>query len=418
MAEPAATGSPVRNIVLLSVSQAIVGSNQAIVGAIGALTAASMIPDRSFATLPVTLMIIGTALATGPSAWLIHSWGRREAFIFGAALSIPAALIAAYAAWAGSFWIFCVALALLGVTAAFPNQYRFAIADSVPLPLKARAISWVLFGGVVSGFIGPQISILSKDWVPGHPFTATYLVMGILAILAIGVLLATRLAPTLKTAEERKGGRGVPQLLRSVDILIPMITAATSYALMVLVMVSAPLAMVYLCGHSAADAAFAIQWHIVAMFAPSFITGAIINRLGANLTAAIGLTLIIAAAVVNLSGITVLHFVVSLVFIGVGWNFGFIASTAILSASYRPEEAARVQGLNEMVVFGVMALASIASGILLDRIGWQSVNVLVIPVAAAAFLLLGWGDIARRRRRGTQVPSEERIDSMNVRSSP
>jgi MFS family permease len=197
-----------------------------------------------------------------------------------------------------------------------------------------------------------------------------------------------------------------------------MLTAAISYALMVLVMVSAPLAMVYLCGHSPADAAFAIQWHIISMFAPSFITGAIISRLGSYLTAGIGLSLIIAAAIVNLTGITVLHFSIALVLIGVGWNFGFIASTAILSASYRPEEAARVQGLNEMVVFGVMALASIASGLLLQMIGWQSINVLVIPIATAAILLLGWGDMTRRRRRVAQAPIEERIDSMNVRSSP
>jgi MFS family permease len=399
MAEPKPTGSPVRNITLLSFCQAIVGSNQAILGSIAALTAASMVSDRSFSTVPVSLMIIGTALATGPAAWLIHSWGRREAFIFGAGLTIPGALLAALAAWLSNFWLFCAGLAILGTTAAFANQYRFAVADSVPPGLKARAISWVLFGGVVAGFVGPQLAILSKDWIVGHTFAASYVVMAGLALLGIAVLAFTRLAPTIKDAKRRKGGRPFAALLRSSDVLIPMITASVSYALMVMVMVAAPLAMVYVCGHSTTDAAFAIQWHIVAMFAPSFVTGAIIGRIGAYLTAGIGLLLIVAAAIVNLNGISVGHFVAALVLLGVGWNFGFIASTALLSATYQPEEAARVQGLNEQVVFGAMALASIASGLLLEMLGWQTVNALVIPVAALAILLLGWGDLARRRRR-------------------
>ncbi len=273
----------------------------------------------------------------------------------------------------------------------------------MPPKLKARAISWVLFGGVVAGFAGPQLAILSKDWVAGSTFAASYIVMAVLALAAIAVLAFTRLAPIIKDKEQRRGGRPFGELLRTADIVIPMISAAASFALMVLVMVSAPLAMVYLCGHSPADAAFAIQWHIVAMFAPSFVTGTIIARIGANLTAGIGLLLIVVAAVINLTGISVMHFVASLVLIGVGWNFGFIASTALLSSAYRPEEGARVTGLNEFVVFGVNALASIASGLLLQMLGWQMVNVLVIPIAAMAILLLGWGDIARRRRRAADA---------------
>ena len=162
-------GSPVRNIGLLAAGQALAGAGQAILISIAALTAASMAPDQGLATLPVTLMIIGTAVCTGLAAWLIHSWGRKRGFIFGAAVSIPAALIAALAAWQQNFWLFCVALAVFGASAAFAQQYRFAAADSVPPELKSRAISWVLFGGVVAGFIGPPLSALSKDWIPGRP---------------------------------------------------------------------------------------------------------------------------------------------------------------------------------------------------------------------------------------------------------
>lgn len=383
-------GSPVRNIALLSIGQALAGSSQAILVSVAALTAASMAPAQGLATLPVTLMIIGTALTTGPAAWLIHSWGRKQGLMFGASISIPAALLASAAAWMGNFWLFCGALAVFGASAAFGQQYRFAAADSVPPALKSRAISWVLFGGVLAGFIGPQLSALSKNWVGGAAFAGTYLVMAGLALMAIGVLSLTQLAPTVKSAEDRKAGRPFGEILRTPQIIVAMMGGAVSYAMMTLVMVGAPLAMVYVCGLATEDAAFAIQWHIVAMFAPSFVTGAIIARLGAHLTASLGLLLILAAAIVNLSGISVAHFVASLSLLGVGWNLGFIASTALLTSSYRPQEAARVQGLNEQVVFGVMALASIASGLLLQLIGWQSINILAIVVVTAAISVLGW----------------------------
>jgi predicted MFS family arabinose efflux permease len=389
MSPQAAIGSPVRNIGLLAAAQAVNGSNQAIVMSIAALTGAAMLPDKSLATLPVTLMIVGTALTTAPAALLIHGWGRRNAFMFASAVAVPAALIAGWATIISSFWLFCAALAVFGATAAFAQQYRFAAADSVPVELKPRAISWVLFGGVAAGFIGPPISALTKDWLPGATFGGTYVAMGGLALVAIGFLALTRLAPTAGRRGGHGAGRPLGVLLRSPSIVVPMIAAAISYSLMVLVMVAAPLAMVYDHGHSTTDAAFAIQWHIVAMFAPSFVTGAIVARIGAGVTAALGLLLIAGAAAVNLQGISVLHFDVALILLGVGWNFSFIAATAMLATAYAPEEAARVQGLNEQVVFGSMAIASIGSGVLLEALGWQAINILAIPVAGLAIVLIG-----------------------------
>jgi MFS family permease len=253
-----------------------------------------------------------------------------------------------------------------------------------------------MFGGVAAGFFGPQLSSLSREWIPGAPFAAGYVTMAALSLVSIGVLSRTRLAPTVKPGQGAPAGRPVKVLLRSPDIVIPMITAAVSYALMTLVMVAAPLAMVYVCGHSPAEASGAIQWHIVAMFAPSFVTGSIIRRIGAQLTAAIGLTLIIVAAGIALNGISVMHFNIALILLGLGWNFGFIGSTTLLTQSYRPEEAAKVQAMNEQLVFGTMAIASICSGLLLDLIGWQAINILAIPVAGLAIALLGWETIRRR----------------------
>ncbi|WP_417309899.1 MFS transporter [Devosia sp.] len=397
---PPETGSPVRNIALLSTAQAILGSNQAILMSVAALTGAMMITDKAYATVPVTLMIIGTALATTPAAWSIHTLGRRNGFILGSAIAIPGALLAAYATLTSNFVLFCIGLAMLGTTAAFAQQYRFAAADSVPDAWKPRAIAFVMAGGVVAGFVGPTLSAFSKPLIPEVDFAGTYLVMAGLAVLSIGVLWFTRLAPTVRSAEQRRAGRPLAQLIRTPEIIVPMVTAAVSYALMVLVMVAAPIAMVYVCGHTTEAAAFAIQWHIVSMYAPSFFTGSLISRLGPQLTAGLGLLAIAAAAIVNLTGITVAHFTAALILLGVGWNFGFVASTAMLAKAYRPEEAARVQGLNEQVVFGTMALASILSGVLLEMIGWDSINVMALPFATGAILLLGWSQLRGARQPG------------------
>jgi MFS family permease len=390
-----ATGSPLRNIGLLAVAQAVIGSNQAVFGVVASLTALTMVKDTSLSTLPVAFMTVGTALATGPSAYLIYRLGRRGGFMLGAALAVPGALLAALAAWLGNFWLLCATLAVLGATSAFANQYRFAAADSVPANLKARAISWVMAGGVVSGFVGPNMYVLTKDLIPGGSFVGTYVAMAVMALIAVAVLSQTRLAPVVRRATGGSAGRSFKQLLSTFEVIVPMVGGAASFGLMVMVMVAAPIAMVTVCGHTTTDAAYAIQWHIVSMFAPSFITGSIIHRMGAHLTASIGLLLIIAAAAVNLTGTEVYHFVISLILLGVGWNFGFIASTALLSTAYRPDEASKVQGLNEQVVFGVMALASILSGVLLNAIGWQSINVLAIPVATLAILTLAWGGMGR-----------------------
>jgi len=347
-----ATGAPLRNIGLLAAAQAVLGSNQAVMGVVASLTALTMIENTSLSTLPVTFMTVGTALATGPSAYILYRLGRRRGFMLGAALAVPGLLLAALAAWLGSFWLLCGTMAVLGGTSAFANQYRFAAADSVPADFKSRAISWVMAGGVVSGFVGPNMYVLTKNLIPGGSYVGSYVAMAVMALIAVAILSQTQLAPVVRRAVGGISGRSFKQLLSTVEVVVPMVGGAASFGLMVMVMVAAPIAMVTVCGHTTTDAAYAIQWHIVAMFAPSFITGSVIQRIGAHLTAAIGLVLIIAAAAVNLTGTEIPHFVISLILLGVGWNFGFIASTALLSTAYRPEEASKVQGLNEQVVSG------------------------------------------------------------------
>lgn len=388
-----------RNIVLLSAVQALGSSNQSIVMTVAALTAISMAPDPALVTLPVTAMIVGLALSTSTATMLIYRLGRTRGFMLGGALGIPAALLALIAVVIGNFYLFCAALFLVGSAAAAFQQIRFAAADSVPAELKSRAISWVMAGGVVAGFLGPQLGGLSRGWFPGADYAASYLMIGVLSVLSILILSQTRLAPVVRPQKGADAGRSLGQLLRTPSVFVPMVTAAVSYALMTLVMVAAPVAMVHVCGHPPEAAASAIQWHVVAMFAPSFVTGSIIKHLGAPLVTAIGLALIIAAAGTALMGTDIIHFDIALILLGLGWNFGFIGSTTLLTAAYRPEEAARVQAVNEQVVFGTMAVASIGSGVLLKAIGWQAINTAAIPVAGLGILLLA---LLAFRGRGAQ----------------
>ncbi|WP_338723269.1 MFS transporter [Devosia sp. XK-2] len=387
----------IRNIGLLSVVQALGGSNSSIIMSVAALAAVNLAPDPAAATLPVTAMIVGLALATSSATLTIYRLGRTRGLMLGASIGIPASLLATAAVIMGNFYLFAAGLFLVGVSGAFMQQVRFAAADSVAPDLKSQAISWVMFGGVAAGFFGPQLSALTRTWIEGAEYAASFLVIAVLSLTSVLVLSATRLAPTHAPGPAGDKGRPLSVLLRQPEIILPMLGAALSYALMTLIMVAAPLAMVHLCGHSPNEAAGAIQWHVVAMFAPSFVTGAIIKRIGANLVTAIGLLLIIACAVIALNGITVAHFTATLILLGLGWNFGFIGSTAMLATSYRPQEAGRVQAVNEQVVFGASAIASLSSGLLLQLLGWQAINILAIPVATLTILLLGFGAMRQAR---------------------
>ncbi|MBU1174478.1 MAG: MFS transporter [Alphaproteobacteria bacterium] len=380
-----------RNVYLLSAAQAIIGSQQALIMAAGALIGASFAPDPRLATLPTTAALVGLALAAGPAVALVHRLGRRPAFMIGASVSVFTGLVATLGILLGNFLVFSLALFFGGAAAAIGQQYRFAAADAVPVEQKGRAISYVLAGGVVAGFSGPALSYFGRTAIPGADYAGSFLAMSGVALLGVFVLAQTRL-PGATSRAHRKGGRSLVAIARAPDVFVPIVAGMASYGLMTFLMVAAPLAMVLLCGHTNDDATFAIQWHIVAMFAPSFVTGTIIARIGARMTTGIGLTLTLGCALVALNGVSTWHFDLALILLGVGWNFGFIGATALLAQGYRPEDAAKAQALNEQLVFGVMALASIGSGIMLQTIGWQALNVLAIPVATGALALLAWGD--------------------------
>ncbi|WP_417581195.1 MFS transporter [Pelagibacterium sp.] len=386
-----------RNILLLSGAQAIAGSSQGMVMAIGALAGAYLAFDPAFATVPTTMMILGVAIMAGPAAITLHRLGRTRGFLLGAAIAGSGGILAAISIYLHNFLTFSASMLLIGAAGAFGQQYRFAAADSVPEGAKARAVSWVLFGGVLAGFLGPRLASMTSEAIPGALYAGSFIGLAGLSLVAMLLLSFTRLPKGEPKRPASEQGRPLKDMIRTPAVFVPVLTGMASFSLMTFVMVAAPLAMVHVCGHAPAEAANAIQWHIVAMFAPSFITGEIVKRIGSHLTAAIGMLLIIASVGTALMGTSTLHFDLGLVLLGVGWNFGFISSTVMLTKSYRPEEGAKVQALNEQLVFGSNAIGSIGAGLALNFLGWEAVNLIALPIAVATILLLGWDDLRSRR---------------------
>ncbi len=385
-----------RNALVLAVGQALSGSNNTVVVATGSILGAMLAPDKSLATLPISIMIVGTWAGTLPVGYLVRRFGRRAAYQVGAAVGCLAGLIGYAAVIEASFAIFLAAAFCAGLYQASHQSYRFAAADTASPDVKAKAVSWVMTGGLFSAFLGPQLVIFTKDLMPPFLFAATYLAQAAVAACAILVLIFVR-APRAAAARTGYVGRPLAQIARQPRFIVAVTCGVASFALMNLMMTSAPLAMVD-CGHSVGNATLGIQWHTLAMFAPSFVTGTLIARFGVVRVIAAGLTLIGMSALVGFSGLTVAHFWTALVLLGIGWNFGFIGATTMVTDCYRPEERAKVQAFNDFLIFGTMALGSFASGGMLAYFGWYLVNLVMLPVVAAAGAMLAWLALRARPR--------------------
>ncbi len=308
--------------------------------------------------------------------------------MIGCGLGALCGALATFAITTGAFALFCVATFCGGLYAAVVQSYRFAAADGADPSFRPKAVSWVLTGGIFAGIVGPQLVQWTMNLSP-HLFAASYVGQGAVALLAIAVLAGVH-APR-PAAADLHGGRPLGEIVLRRDFLVAALCGVVSYALMNLVMTSAPLAM-RMCGHSLTDSNLAIQWHVVAMYAPSFVTGSLITRFGARPIVAIGLVLEALAALIGLSGISVAHFWSALVVLGIGWNFGFIGASAMVLETHRPAERNKVQAFNDFLVFGTMAVGSFSSGQILANSGWSAVNLVVFPpiaIALATLLLAG-----------------------------
>lgn len=389
-----------RTAYILAASQAIIGSAAPISFAIGGLAGYYLLgADKSLATLPITGFSVGLAIGALPAAAIIRAIGQRSGFMFGTAVTALGGAVATLALFRAEFWLFVFGLVLLGAGGAFVQQFRFAAADNAPPEFKANAISFVLAGGIITAIIGPQIVIFTRELFAPVMFAGSF--ASIIGLAAVGafILYFLRVKEPAQDHQETSeaGARPLMEIVTEPRFAAALTCAVGTYTLMSFVMTGAPLAMVG-CGFSPDEATLGISWHVMAMFGPSFFTGRVIQRFGAERVVALGLFLLIACAIVALSGIALWQFWTALILLGLGWNFGFIGATAIVSTAYRPSEKSKVQGFHDFVLFGSVAFASLMSGAVYNAYGWEMLNWIVFPVCAISLGALATLSLTRRRQ--------------------
>jgi MFS family permease len=390
------------NVVRLAAAQALTGANSAVIFATGSIVGATLAPNISFATVPLSMYVVGLAAGTLPTGAISRLYGRRVAFIIGTGCGVLTGLLGAFAILQSSFALFCCATFLGGLYGAVSQSYRFAAADGASAEYRPKAVSWVMAGGVFAGVLGPQLVQWTMDIWPPYLFAFSFVVQAMVALVAMAVLAGVD-APK-PVPSDLHGGRPLLEIVWQPRFIAAALCGIIAYPMMNLVMTSAPLAM-KICGLSVSDSNFGIQWHIVAMYGPSFFTGTLILRFGAPRIVAIGLLLEAGAAAVGLSGITAMHFWATLFILGIGWNFSFVGASALVLKTHRPQERNKVQAFNDFLVFGMMAIGSFSSGQLLANYGWSAVNLVVFPpvlLGLAVLTLVSWA----KRRANPQALSE------------
>ncbi len=372
-----------RNVLILAVGQALMLSAIVLAVALGAILGNQLAPDPRLATLPIAMMVIGTAAASIPASAIMRWRGRRTGFLLGTSLGIVGSATCALALHRQSFALFALGHLLLGAYQGFASYYRFAAVEATDAGHGSLAISLVVAGGIVAAFLGPQLAVWGRDWIPAEPFVGSYLAQG--ALSGLGLLLLTRLRMPKPADAHAGAARPLRAILAQPPARVAVLGAAIGAAVMTMIMTATPLAMLG-CGLPGTDVTLVIEWHVVGMFAPSFVTGPLIRRHGAPRIMQVGFILLLAHVAVALAGIELLHFFSALVFLGVGWNFAFIGGTALLTETYRPAEQLRVQAANEFAVFGLVAIATLSAGWLYNAYGWVALNLAVVPFLVVALV--------------------------------
>ena len=378
-----------RNALVLAIAQALAGGNNTVLVATAAIVGTMLAPDKGLATLPISIFVLGMWMGTLPMGVLARRLGRRSALQIGTVCGVLTGLICCVAVLQGSFLLFNVGAVFSGFYASAHQSYRFAAADTASEEFRPKAISWVLIGGVFAGVVGAQLVIATQNSWPPYLFAATYIGQSALALIAGGVLMFVNI-PKPPPRSAVGDGRPLSEIAREPRFIVAVACGVAAYSMMNMVMTSAPLAMV-MCNHSITDATLGLQWHVLGMYAPSFITGSLISRFGLERIAGLGFALILVAAGIGIAGISLWHFWIGLALLGVGWNFAFIGATTMVTHCHRPNERNKVQAFNDFLVFGSMAIGSFSSGQLLASFGWATVNEVVFPVVLAAIALLLWG---------------------------
>ncbi len=393
---PAPSPAKWRNVIVLVIAQAVLGAQMSMIFTVGGLAGQSLAPNPCWSTLPLSLIVLGSVLSAQPMSEFMAAYGRRAGFILATVAGGLGAAIAARALYIGSFPLFMAGSFLTGIYMSAQGFYRFAATDGVAPEFQPKAISYVMAGGLAAAIIGPQL-VKATSQAMVVPFMATYL--AIIGLNLLGPVLFSFLripAPGRRAKGVAHPGRTRRELLRDPVIAVAMICGMVSYALMNLVMTSTPLAVVG-CGFEAGDAANIVSAHVLAMYLPSFFTGHLIARFGREMIVGIGLVILAASGAVAMTGVELEKFYIALVLLGLGWNFGFIGSTAMLASAHSADERGHVQGMNDFVVFGGVFLASLSSGSLMNcsaagdpQAGWQAVNLAMLPFLTLAGGALIW----------------------------
>ena len=376
------------SVYLLALCQALMMSTSSLLIVVAALVGFSLAEDKALATLPLSLQFLALMLTSIPASFIMKRWGRKAGFYLASVIGLTGGLLAIWAILNGNFWVFAAATACVGVFNGFGNYFRFAAVDIAHESIKSKAISYVMAGGVIAAFIGPNLAKLGKPIFESSIYAGAYVYVAAIYILMMIVLFFIRLPPA-DTNTQQQETRTVAQLFKQPKFLVAVICSMFGYAVMSLVMTATPLAMKHNL-HALDDTAFVIQWHVLGMFAPSFFTGSLIKRFGITNILLAGVAFAYLAVTTNLLGTSVWHFWTGLVFLGLSWNFLFIGGTTLLTDSYRPSEKAKAQATNDFVVFSTVASASLFAGYLQHHFGWEMVNMGVLPAITFMLVAVLW----------------------------
>jgi MFS family permease len=383
-----------RNVALLAICQTLLFFSNATLITITAVAGSTLALNKSLATLPVTAWVLGMALATLPASMFMKRFGRRAGFMVAALIGLAGAALCVFAIHRHDFWLLCAGMVMFGVYGGTGLFYRFAAVDTSPPEFRSTAISLVMAGGLIGGYFGPELSKLTVNLFPiEHLGTYLSIVVYVIATLVVLTMLDIP-APT--TDEQYAKGRSLRAIAAQPTFVVAVIGAALGFGMMNFLMVAAPLAM-KAHGHEYNDYALVIQWHVIAMFAPSFFTGFLIKRFGVLNLMFAGVVIFAACIAAALAGITVAHFWVALALLGIGWNFLFIGGTTLLTETYEPAERAKTQGVNDFAITLTQLVTSVTSGWMLERSGWEFVNYLAMPLVATMGFAIVWLMISRRR---------------------
>lgn len=374
------------NLWRLTIAQALAGANAVVIFATGAIVGNELAPSQLLATLPISVFVIGMAVCTLPAGVIARRYGRRAAFLTGTSAGVLVGLLSAIAVIESSFWLFNVATFFGGVYAAVVASFRFAATDGLAPEKQPHALAMVMAGGIAAGVVGPQLVTHSMHLWPDHLYAASFILQALVAFISGIILWGVRL-PKPSLAEQAGGGRPLSTIVRQPSFVAAATLGAVSYMLMNFLMTAAPLAM-HLEGHSHEAANSGIQWHVIAMYAPSFFTGKLIARFGALKVSLLGILLTAISTLIALTGNSVAHYWWMLVILGIGWNFGFLGASAWVLKCHSPVEKTRVQSFNDFIVYSCMVVGSFASGGLLSLYGWERVLwISFIPLVLSLMVL-------------------------------